>query len=474
MLRRTLVLCIVMAVGATSLRSTLPTAADDRAPAAARHDETKPVSAEPTTGRLRAPTEVERILAQAGSLQFDDVRLKDFAAKLAAQLHINVLLDRKALAEANIADEVWISVHCDHLPLGDGLRQALARRDLGCYPLADKALLITTNERARSHVVLRIYDVRDLVGYYNAPDPYGCASWADYDSLIDLITSIVAPQSWDSSGGAGQIAVFFGCLFIPQTEDVQDQIGRLLIALRKARDAGPDGGQPIVVDGPRSSLAVAIDARLDTPQDIHFPGGSLPQMTAWPKQLGIPSLADGDAAEQVGNVRQFAAVDLHQVSLGPALRVILSQHKLGYYLADDGLVITTKDEANKRLECVVYPLGFLNQPSEGQTAAGASVNFDELIELFQAAVEAATRGTTKGVSAQSRRIPTRALVCDQTHEAQTRIAKVSGGAAGERQAARSARQPPASDRWPAGAGGERLPLVAVRWEQAHRGRPQRR
>ncbi len=424
MLRRALVLGIVIAAGVSALRSTLPTAADDRTAVVAPRDERQPARAEPTSGRIGVPTTVQRVLAHPASLDFDDVRLKDFAPKLAAQLHINVVLDRKALAEANIPDEFSVSLHCHEMPLGHSLRRALSRRGLGFITLTDDTLQITTEEQADKQMVVGIYDVRDLVGYYSAPDPSG-HNYADYDQLIDLITSIVAPSKWDSTGGAGPIAPYLGCLFISQSEEVQDQIARLLIALRKARDAGPDGGKPIVVDGPSSPLAAAIDAKLDTPQDVHFPGGRLPVLVKWLKQLGIPPIVDDRALADQGSIE--AALDrlnLQNVPLGWALRRLLNQHQLDYLIADDGLVITTQEIANRSLETVVHPLGALASSSASQADAGSGLNFDELIEFVQAAVDRDSWDDKGGTGSIAPYTEQPALVCDHTHESQKRIAKV--------------------------------------------------
>lgn len=434
---------IAIAIGPIALRYDQRTAADDRAAATVRSDARKLAPTEPTSGRLGTPTKVERVLAQPASLDFDDALLKDFGPKLAAQLHVNVLLDRKALAEANIPDEVRISLHCHEMPPGESLRQALSRRGLGFITLAEDTLEITTEENAAKHEILCIYDVRDLVGYYHAPDPYGRQSYADFDSLIDVITSIVAPSSWDSSGGAGQIAPYLGCLFIPQTEEVQDQIGRLLIGLRKARDAGPNDCQPIVVDGPRSPLAAAIDAQLDKPLEMHFPGGKLPALEKWLKQLGIPSALDDRALADQGSLETaLDRLDLHEVVLGWALRHLLNQHQLDYLIVDDGLVITTQEEAGRRLECVVYPLGILANPEGYQVPArhpfiiefvdGHSGAWDpndgalpfDLEELVQTAASKGSWNTDGGPGSIAIDFDAKALVCDQTHEAQKRIARV--------------------------------------------------
>jgi general secretion pathway protein D len=61
---------------------------------------------------------------------------------------------------------------------------------------------------------------------------------ADFDDLINLITSTIAPQSWDSAGGAGSIAPFETnlTLVVSQTQEVHEQIADLLNQLRRLQD----------------------------------------------------------------------------------------------------------------------------------------------------------------------------------------------------------------------------------------------
>ncbi len=60
----------------------------------------------------------------------------------------------------------------------------------------------------------------------------------DFDSLIQLITSTVAPDSWAENGGPGTIGPFEGnfSLVISQTEEVHQQIEDLLNQLRRLMD----------------------------------------------------------------------------------------------------------------------------------------------------------------------------------------------------------------------------------------------
>lgn len=60
----------------------------------------------------------------------------------------------------------------------------------------------------------------------------------DFQPLIDLITSTIAPDSWDVNGGNGAIQPFVAnlSLVISQTQDVHEQIADLLDQLRRLQD----------------------------------------------------------------------------------------------------------------------------------------------------------------------------------------------------------------------------------------------
>ncbi len=66
----------------------------------------------------------------------------------------------------------------------------------------------------------------------------GGAAMADFDTLIELITSTIAPDTWDEVGGAGAIEPFPVnlSLVISQTQEVHEQIADLLDQLRRLQD----------------------------------------------------------------------------------------------------------------------------------------------------------------------------------------------------------------------------------------------
>jgi len=94
---------------------------------------------------------------------------------------------------------------------------------------------------------------RQQMGF--TPGGLGGASQADFDTLIDLITSTIAPQSWDTVGGPGSIEGFPTnlSLVVSQTQDVHEQIADLLDQLRRLQD-----------------LQVTIEVRYITLNDRYF------------------------------------------------------------------------------------------------------------------------------------------------------------------------------------------------------------
>ena len=70
------------------------------------------------------------------------------------------------------------------------------------------------------------------------PGGLGGGVQADFDTLIELITTTIAPQSWDEVGGPGSISGFDTnlSLVVSQTQEVHEQIADLLEQLRRLQD----------------------------------------------------------------------------------------------------------------------------------------------------------------------------------------------------------------------------------------------
>ena len=70
------------------------------------------------------------------------------------------------------------------------------------------------------------------------PGGVGGGTQADFDSLIELVTTTIAPDTWDEVGGPGSVSGFEGnlSLVISQTQEVHEQIADLLEQLRRLQD----------------------------------------------------------------------------------------------------------------------------------------------------------------------------------------------------------------------------------------------
>ncbi len=75
-------------------------------------------------------------------------------------------------------------------------------------------------------------------GGASGPGGLGGGAQADFDSLIELITSTVQPTTWDAVGGPGSIARFETnlSLVVSQTQEVHEEIVDLLEQLRRMQD----------------------------------------------------------------------------------------------------------------------------------------------------------------------------------------------------------------------------------------------
>jgi hypothetical protein len=88
---------------------------------------------------------------------------------------------------------------------------------------------------------------------------------------------------------------------------------------------------------------------------------------------GIPVQLDQPALDEVGiNADQPVTVNLHNVSLRSALRLMLKNLQLTYIIQDEVLMITTPDAAQKQLVVKVYPVADLVLPIDASTLQNSS------------------------------------------------------------------------------------------------------
>jgi hypothetical protein len=184
--------------------------------------------------RVAGSVDIDAVLRQPATANFSDAPLPDVAQQLSKAHGVSIRLDRKALTDAGInARQTRITRKHGGVTLAQLLRLVLSELDL-TYVAQDSGLLITTPERAGGELEVRVYPVRDLISPHAKDGELAVEGSMDYDSLIEMIASTIAPTSWDEGSGPSPLAAFRGTLVIEQTAEVHEQISRLLAALRQA------------------------------------------------------------------------------------------------------------------------------------------------------------------------------------------------------------------------------------------------
>ncbi|MGB6043522.1 MAG: hypothetical protein WBF93_10235 [Pirellulales bacterium] len=268
--------------------------------------------------RRRHPSEleIERKLSMPISMKFKDAPIGEVIQYIKQVAGINIHFDRLGLAEEGIdpsATLVTLDLS-NEVSLKSALRIMLEELNLN-YVITNEVLKITSDQLRDRTVYPKTYNVADLVipipqfvphdqlglptqlqrGYHRtqldlagggpAPGVMGIAqnnnvgtatpegmlaqvnsgttgattpggsSAADFDSLIELITKTVDPDSWDEVGGQGSIAEFETnlSLVISQTQEIHEKIADLLDQLRRLQD-----------------LQVTIEVRFITLRDDFF------------------------------------------------------------------------------------------------------------------------------------------------------------------------------------------------------------
>lgn len=126
----------------------------------------------------------------------------------------------------------------ENIPLRRLLQRVLDEQDL-TYVVDDGFLLITSEDDARKRMKIRVYDVADLVEVVAWNEAVGVAQQRltthDFSELIDLIETVVSPESWAANGGDAEMMEFYNglCLVVLQTDEVHDQLEQLFPQLRE-------------------------------------------------------------------------------------------------------------------------------------------------------------------------------------------------------------------------------------------------
>ena len=120
--------------------------------------------------------------------------------------------------------------------------RAIGRGSLDNVPFAGSGPLMLATNQSSASTSSSVLAQMGAGGHRGSqtigPGPGGLTggAQADYDTLIDLVTSTIAPPSWNEVGGPGSIEPGNLSIVVSQTQEVHDQIADLLEQLRRLQD----------------------------------------------------------------------------------------------------------------------------------------------------------------------------------------------------------------------------------------------
>ena len=392
-------------------------------------------------------TPVEEALEKPVSFDFVATPAKDVAEAISLSAGINVLVDMKSLNEAGVGPCALITFTSDQLPLRMALRVMLDQQDLGYFVAADNTLMITTKANCLSEMVEHVYDIKDLAtpngnGNSGAAGGFaGCGSGGrqktsgsggcidseepEFDSLVDAITSCVAPTTWTQSGGGGSIVAINGRLAILQTGETHRQIKALLADLKSAaKQTSAPAPEAIRANAGRTDRELKLETALNARADFDFVATPLKDFAEHLRKLNVPVILDvkglGEASITPDTEITYQAKNIR---VADGLRLVLHEMDANY-LMDDGFVfVTTEAKYKEHVTPAVYPVGDLLK-MEAENDDNESPNYDQLIEVITGTVLPTSWAESGGNAAIASVPSARALVISQTDEGHRACAKL--------------------------------------------------
>lgn len=218
---------------------------------------------QPTTRKSRPKADKERkkdvppnaalraMKLQTEQAEFKDMPLVDFFEWLQRETKVNVVVRWKVLAKAGIPQEQPLTLRVEGVTIRKLLELVFAqvaggdeKKQLSALA-EDNTLIVSTRADINAQLVVRTYDVQDLlftVPNFPGRSPGGAArpteratvrgeAAAESDEarrLIEMITKNIEPASWKVNGGAGTIILFRGQLVIRNCAEVHQILAELL------------------------------------------------------------------------------------------------------------------------------------------------------------------------------------------------------------------------------------------------------
>ena len=210
--------------------------------------------------------EIERRLEQRIDFEFIETPLADVIKYISKASGIPCWFSEQDLDAVGLGTDTPITCEGQGTRIRDGLRLMLDELEL-TWTINHGRLIITTPEAAEQDLITKVYDIKRVVRADWVPDwrtPPGATEVRyvfeyDFDTLIEIVTTTVAPTTWDEVGGPGSITGYDGrtgpALVVSQTYEVHEHLGKLLSKLERF------GGHPAPPATPPRPIVVPAGFR---------------------------------------------------------------------------------------------------------------------------------------------------------------------------------------------------------------------
>lgn len=221
------------------------------------------------TGPLAHSKSLEERLEVRGAFETDRASVSSFAAALEETLGFSVMLVLQTTPPKGFAalsekqrgrafnPRTQLSFNLKNVRLRTALQLILEEQGL-TYVIDEEVLLIATLADAAQRLERRVYDCRPLLAMPSpvrikrfprpfvvskAPrfveeikpqEPVGPDGGYNSEDLVELLTTMVEPDSWDDVGGPGSISEFKGLVIVTQTREIHAKTEALLNMLEQA------------------------------------------------------------------------------------------------------------------------------------------------------------------------------------------------------------------------------------------------
>jgi hypothetical protein len=189
-------------------------------------DKRSPVAGEGYWNVSEPTVQARAALEKAITVSAAEAPLRDVITQVAKQAGMPIDIDIRAFETAGIDLEIPVTFQAVPLPLATLLERMLRPFDLTYTIVADR-LVITTREREAERLSVAVYPVNRLIG----AGPKG----RSFESLMNLVTTTVTPDSWAEVGGPAAIRWLDGdpaCLVIAHSTAGHRAVDAFLRSLR--------------------------------------------------------------------------------------------------------------------------------------------------------------------------------------------------------------------------------------------------